>query len=245
MAYVEIKNIEKSFNDLKVLKDISFSIEEGEFLTLLGPSGCGKSTLLRTIAGLNDFNSGSIIVDNKDISKDKPRDRQVVMVFQSYALFPNMTVFENIAFGLEMKKLSKSKIEEKVNNIINVVDLHGKENSYPNELSGGQQQRVALARTLAQNPDIILADEPVASLDPIMAQAVMNDFRKINQEMNITVIINIHHVDLALKYSDRVVGIKGGEIVYDGPTKDINEDILKEIYGRDLNDDEFMEKDHA
>ena len=123
MSYVEINSIHKSFNNIKVLKDIDFSIEKGEFLTLLGPSGCGKSTLLRCIAGLNNFENGSIIIDNKNIGNVKPKDRQVGMVFQSYALFPNMTVYENIAFGLKIKKLSKKEIDKKVKEIIVLLAL--------------------------------------------------------------------------------------------------------------------------
>ncbi len=138
MSYVEINSIHKSFNNIKVLKDIDFSIEKGEFLTLLGPSGCGKSTLLRCIAGLNNFENGSIIIDNKNIGNVKPKDRQVGMVFQSYALFPNMTVYENIAFGLKIKKLSKKEIDKKVKEMIEIVELNGKEDNYITELSGGQ-----------------------------------------------------------------------------------------------------------
>lgn len=129
MSYVEIKSIQKSFNNIKVLKDIDFSIEKGEFLTLLGPSGCGKSTLLRCIAGLNNFENGSIIIDNKDIGNVKPKDRQVGMVFQSYALFPNMTVYENIAFGLKIKNLPKKEIDKKVKEMIEIVELNGKEDN--------------------------------------------------------------------------------------------------------------------
>ncbi len=140
MSYVEINSIHKSFNNIKVLKDIDFSIEKGEFLTLLGPSGCGKSTLLRCIAGLNNFENGSIIIDNKNIGNVKPKDRQVGMVFQSYALFPNMTVYENIAFGLKIKKLSKKEIDKKVKEMIEIVELNGKEDNYITELSGGQQE---------------------------------------------------------------------------------------------------------
>ena len=183
MAYVEVHNIKKSFNDLQVLKNISFSIEKGEFLTLLGPSGCGKSTLLRTIAGLNDFDSGIIIVDDKDIGSEKPKNRQVGMVFQSYALFPNMTVFDNIAFGLKMKKLSKEEILEKVTNIINIVDLVGKENNYPSELSGGQQQRVALARSIVTEPKILLLDEPLSALDAKIRKNLQREIRNIQKNL--------------------------------------------------------------
>ena len=175
MSYVEINSIHKNFNNIKVLKDIDFSIEKGEFLTLLGPSGCGKSTLLRCIAGLNNFENGSIIIDNKNIGNVKPKDRQVGMVFQSYALFPNMTVYENIAFGLKIKKLSKKEIDKKVKEMIEIVELNGKEDNYITELSGGQQQRVALARSIVTEPKVLLLDE---SFDIFIAIEVIINMNK-------------------------------------------------------------------
>lgn len=181
MSYVEINSIHKSFNNIKVLKDIDFSIEKGEFLTLLGPSGCGKSTLLRCIAGLNNFENGSIIIDNKNIGNVKPKDRQVGMVFQSYALFPNMTVYENIAFGLKIKKLSKKEIDKKVKEMIEIVELNGKEDNYITELSGGQQQRVALARSIVTEPKVLLLDEPLSALDAKIRKNLQVQIRKIQK----------------------------------------------------------------
>lgn len=181
MSYVEIKSIQKSFNNIKVLKDIDFSIEKGEFLTLLGPSGCGKSTLLRCIAGLNNFENGSIIIDNKDIGNVKPKDRQVGMVFQSYALFPNMTVYENIAFGLKIKKIPKKEIDKKVKEMIEIVELNGKEDNYITELSGGQQQRVALARSIVTEPKVLLLDEPLSALDAKIRKNLQVQIRKIQK----------------------------------------------------------------
>ena len=181
MSYVEIKSIQKSFNNIKVLKDIDFSIEKGEFLTLLGPSGCGKSTLLRCIAGLNNFENGSIIIDNKDIGNVKPKDRQVGMVLQSYALFPNMTVYENIAFGLKIKKIPKKEIDKKVKEMIEIVELNGKEDNYITELSGGQQQRVALARSIVTEPKVLLLDEPLSALDAKIRKNLQVQIRKIQK----------------------------------------------------------------
>lgn len=152
------------------------------------------------------------------------------MVFQSYALLPHYNIYDNVAYGLKLRKLDKATIKEKVTNILKLVGLEGMEARMTNQLSGGQQQRVALARTLNQNPTIILADEPVAALDPVTAHQVMADFKRINEEMNITILINIHHVDLALGYAQRVVGIRAGEIVYDGPSSEVTQEILDSIY---------------
>ena len=159
------------------------------------------------------------------------------MVFQNYAVFPHMNVFDNVAFGLRNRKLPKDEIERKVNSILKVVKIDHLKDRMPANLSGGQQQRVALARTLAQNPKIILADEPVAALDPVTAKQVMSDFKKINQEMNITILINIHHVELALAYADRIIGIRAGKIVYDGPSADVTEDVLNMIYAGKIPDE--------
>ena len=221
MAYVEVNKVKKSFNNIDVLKEISFSIEKGEFLTLLGPSGCGKSTLLRTIAGLNEFDSGTIIVDNKDISNEKPKNRQVGMVFQSYALFPNMTVFDNIAFGLKMQKLSKEEIKDKVNNIIKIVDLVGKENSYPHQLSGGQQQRVALARSIVTEPKILLLDEPLSALDAKIRKNLQRQIRDIQQKLNMTTIFVTHDQDEAMTMSDKIIVMDKGVIAQQGTPDEI------------------------
>ena len=178
--------------------------------------------------------------DGEEISNVPAYKRPINTVFQKYALFPHLDVYENVAFGLRIKKMSNDLIKPKVDRMLELVGLDGYQKKDVTLLSGGQQQRVALARTLAQNPEIILADEPVAALDPVMADIVMEDFKRINREMNITVVINIHHVDLALQYADRVIGIRAGQIVYDGPTADVNDDVLKQIYGRELKDDELM-----
>lgn len=192
MSYVEVKNLCKKYKETKIFENLNFSIEEGEFLTLLGPSGCGKSTLLRSIAGLEEISGGEIFVEGKDISGLNPRERNISMVFQSYALFPNMTVSENIAFGLKMKKMSKDEIDKKVKEMISLVELNGKENNYPKELSGGQQQRVALARALAIEPKILLLDEPLSALDAKIRKTLRLQIRKLQKELNITTIFVTH-----------------------------------------------------
>lgn len=245
MAYVEIKNIDKSFGDLRVLKDISFEIKKGEFLTLLGPSGCGKSTLLRTIAGLNEFDSGSIVVDNKDIGTEKPKDREVGMVFQSYALFPNMTVFDNIAFGLKIKKLSKEEINKKVNEMIKIVDLVGKENNYPRELSGGQQQRVALARSIITEPKILLLDEPLSALDAKIRKSLQREIRNIQKKLNMTTIFVTHDQEEAMTMSDKIIVMDKGIIAQEGSPDEIYKNPANEFVARFIGNYNVLENDDA
>lgn len=228
---IRLNNIEVKFGDFTALHDINVHVEEGQFYTFLGPSGCGKTTTLRTITGFNIPSKGQVIVKGKDITSLPVEKRNIGMVFQNYALFPTMSVYENIAFGLRVQKIEKSDIDKRVREMAKKVELNDQQLMRKvAELSGGQQQRVALARTLNQNPSIILADEPVAALDPVTAHQVMADFKRINEEMGITILINIHHVDLALGYAQRVVGIRAGEIVYDGPSSEVTQEILDSIY---------------
>ena len=240
-------------NGLHALKNISLEINQGEFVAIIGLSGAGKSTLLRTINRMHDISEGSLIVNGQEIKNLKGKDlrtfrRKVGMVFQSFNLVTRTTVINNVLTSrVPDMPLWKSIIglyskEDKIIALeaLDKVGILDKAYVRADQLSGGQQQRVALARTLAQKPEIILADEPVAALDPITATQVMDDFKKINKELNMSVLINIHHVDLALKYADRVIGIKAGEIVYDGAAKDVNNEVLKQIYGRELAADEVM-----
>lgn len=219
MSFVEIKNLEKSFGDTKVLKKLNLNIEEGEFITLLGPSGCGKSTLLRCIAGLNSIDRGEIFIDEKDMTNVTPKDRNIGMVFQNYALFPNMTVWENIEFGLKMKK--EKNYDEKIKNIIDMVELNGKENYYPNELSGGQQQRVAFARALITRPKILLLDESLSALDAKIRKSLRDKLRKIQKQLGITTIFVTHDQEEALAVSDRVFVMNKGEISQSGTPEEI------------------------
>ena len=234
-------------NGLHALKNISLEINQGEFVAIIGLSGAGKSTLLRTINRMHDISEGSLTVNGQEVNDLAGKDlrkfrRKVGMVFQSFNLVTRTTVINNVLTSrVPDMPLWKSIIglyskEDKV------IALEALDKAYvrADQLSGGQQQRVALARTLAQKPEIILADEPVAALDPITAKQVMDDFKKINKELNMSVLINIHHVDLALKYADRVIGIKAGEIVYDGPSAKVDSEVLKQIYGRELAADEVM-----
>ena len=240
-------------NGLHALKNISLEINQGEFVAIIGLSGAGKSTLLRTINRMHDISEGSLTVNGQEVNDLSGKDlrkfrRKVGMVFQSFNLVTRTTVINNVLTSrVPDMPLWKSIIglyskEDKVIALeaLDKVGILDKAYVRADQLSGGQQQRVALARTLAQKPEIILADEPVAALDPITAKQVMDDFKKINKELNMSVLINIHHVDLALKYADRVIGIKAGEIVYDGAAKDVTNEVLKQIYGRELAADEVM-----
>ena len=231
---IRLNDIVVKFGDFTALHSINVHVKEGEFFTFLGPSGCGKTTTLRTITGFIEPAEGSVVVKGRDITRVPIEDRNIGIVFQSYALFPTMTVYDNIAFGLKVKKAKKDEIDRKVREIARKVDLSDEQlKKAVSQLSGGQQQRVALARTLNQNPKIILADEPVASLDPITAKQVMQDFVRINKEYKISILLNIHHVELALEYADRIIGIRAGRIVYDGPSKQVDQAVLNAIYGDD------------
>ena len=240
-------------NGLHALKNVSLDIKQGEFVAIIGLSGAGKSTLLRTINRMHDISEGSLTVNGQEVNNLAGKDlrkfrRKVGMVFQSFNLVTRTTVINNVLTSrVPDMPLWKSIIglyskEDKVIALeaLDKVGILDKAYVRADQLSGGQQQRVALARTLAQKPEIILADEPVAALDPITAKQVMDDFKKINKELNMSVLINIHHVDLALKYADRVIGIKAGEIVYDGPSAKVDSEVLKQIYGRELAADEVM-----
>ena len=253
---IKFEHVDKTYpNGTKGLIDINLEIEQGEFVAVIGLSGAGKSTLIRTVNKMIDITGGKLTVNDIDVSSLKGKElrqfrRKIGMVFQSFNLVNKTSVINNVLsakvadmsvlrtlFGLYSKEDKLQALES-----LDKVGILDKAFTRADMLSGGQMQRVALARTLTQNPEIILADEPVASLDPLMADVVMEDFCRINREMNITVIINIHHVDLALQYAKRVVGINSGRIVYDGPTKDVNKDILRQIYGRDLNEDDVMKE---
>lgn len=221
MSYVTAKNLTKRFGDNTVFEDIQFTIEQGEFITLLGPSGCGKSTLLRSLAGLNPVDGGMISVNGEDITYQVPQERGIGMVFQSYALFPNMTVEGNIAFGLKMKKLSADDIQREVTKVIDLVDLKGKEKQYPHQLSGGQRQRVALARALVVKPRILLLDEPLSALDAKIRKHLRQQIRDIQKEMNLTTIFVTHDQEEAMIMSDRIFLMNKGEIVQAGTPEEI------------------------
>lgn len=212
MAFLEIKNLKKQYNDTKVFKDINFNVKKGEFVTLLGPSGCGKSTLLRCIAGLTSVNEGKIILDDKDITKLTPQKRNIGMVFQNYALFPNLNVYENVAFGLKIKKEKKKEIEKRVKKMLELVELDEFAKKYPSSLSGGQMQRVALARSLITNPNLLLLDEPLSALDAKIRKSLREQIKKIQKSLNLTTIFVTHDQEEALLLSDKIILMQKGKI---------------------------------
>ncbi len=252
---IKFTNVGKTYdNGTEALKNINLEINDGEFIAIIGLSGAGKSTILRTINRMHEITEGTIEMDGKNIIEYKGRELRefrshIGMVFQSFNLVNRATSMHNVltskAAQMSVLKtmLNMYSEEDKINALecLDKVGLLDKAYTRVDQLSGGQRQRVALARTLAQNPKIILADEPVASLDPITAKDVMDDFKRINEEMNITVFANMHHVDVALNYATRVLGIRAGELVFDGKPEEVNEEVLETIYGRKLASDELME----
>lgn len=222
MSYIEFRNIDKSYDGkTKVLKNLSLDINEGDLVTLLGPSGCGKSTLLRILAGFEEVSEGSIIIGGKDITKLPPSKREIGMVFQQYSLFPNMNVEENIGFGLKMMGIDKEEIDQRVKNIIDIVELNGREKYMPSKLSGGQKQRVALARALVTNPKVLLLDEPLSAIDAKLRKSLQQNIRDIQQKMGITTIFVTHDQDEAMIMSDVVHLMNAGKIEQSGRPKDL------------------------
>ncbi|GAA3721583.1 ABC transporter ATP-binding protein [Oceanisphaera sediminis] len=228
MHYLEVANLTKSFNQTPVFNNISFDIRQGEFITLLGPSGCGKSTLLRSLAGLITPDRGQIRVSGEDITWLKPQQRGIGMVFQSYALFPNLTVAGNIAFGLKMQRLNAKDIKRRVAEAIALVGLEGREGYYPASLSGGQRQRVALARALVVRPRILLLDEPLSALDAPIRKHLREQIRAIQQQLKLTTVFVTHDQEEALTLSDRVFVMNKGQIV--------QADTAEAVYTRPAND---------
>ncbi len=221
MGYIHFENIHKDFGQNKVLKGITMDIEKGHLVTLLGPSGCGKSTLLRCLSGLEDVTSGQITMDGKDITHISPRDRGIGMVFQQYSLFPNMSVAQNVAFGLNMKKVPKDTIRRKVSEILTIVGLEDKAEQYPNQLSGGQQQRVALARAIVTEPKVLLLDEPLSAIDAKLRRNLQVEIRRIQQDFGMTTIFVTHDQDEAMVMSDVIHLFHNGLVEQSGTPTDL------------------------
>ncbi|MBX8555342.1 ABC transporter ATP-binding protein [Pseudomonas cichorii] len=216
MSFVSIENLQKSYSSTAVFSDINCSIERGEFVTLLGPSGCGKSTLLRCIAGLTSVNSGRILLDGQDLVPLTPQKRNIGMVFQSYALFPNMTVEQNVAFGLRIQKVNADDIHKRVAEVLKLVELTDFASRYPHQMSGGQCQRVALARSLVTRPRLLLLDEPLSALDARIRKHLREQIRAIQRELGLTTIFVTHDQEEALTMSDRIFLMNQGRIVQSG-----------------------------
>ena len=254
MSQIIFKDVNKVYPNGHVgLDNVNLSINKGEFIVIVGLSGAGKSTLLRSINRLHEISSGDISIDGESITKAKGNKllmmrRDIGMIFQSFNLVKRSSVIRNVLsgrvgyhptwkmiLGLFPKKDKQIALEA-----LDRVNIVEKAYSRADELSGGQQQRVSIARALAQEPKIILADEPVASLDPLTTKQVMDDLKRINQELGITVIVNLHFVDLAREYATRIIGLRAGKVVFDGPVQDATDQAFSEIYGREIKDDELM-----
>lgn len=220
-AYLQISNVWKAFGDFHALKDISLDIREGEFVCFLGPSGCGKTTLLRAVAGLDLQTSGSIRQGGKDVSTLPPSQRDYGIVFQSYALFPNLTIAKNIAFGLENTKRPRAEIESRVAELLQLVGLPDQANKYPAQLSGGQQQRIALARAIAISPGLLLLDEPLSALDAKVRTHLRHEIKELQRKLGVTTIMVTHDQEEALSMADRIVVMNHGVIEQIGSPTEI------------------------
>ncbi|PVZ20634.1 MULTISPECIES: ABC transporter ATP-binding protein [unclassified Pseudomonas] len=221
MSFMSVDNLHKRYGGTSVFTDINLSVAQGEFVTLLGPSGCGKSTLLRCIAGLTAVDSGSILLAGQNITAQSPQQRGIGMVFQSYALFPNMTVEQNAAFGLRMQKVNSTERRQRVAEVLKLVELDSFAGRYPHQLSGGQSQRVALARSLVTRPRLLLLDEPLSALDARIRRHLREQIRAIQQELGLTTLFVTHDQEEALTLSDRIVLMNKGQIVQSGDAQSL------------------------
>lgn len=255
-ALLEFKEVNKQYKstNTRALSDVNFAVNEGEFVTIIGPSGAGKSTLLRCINRMIDASSGEIIFDGENILEYKKHGlkrlrTRIGMIFQHYNLVNRLSVIENVLHGRLGYKSTfagifgiYSKDEKKqAYRMLQILGLQEQVHKRCDQLSGGQKQRVGIARALVQNPKLLLCDEPIASLDPNASRTIMEHLRSICSSMGITVIMNLHQVDVALKYSDRIIGVNKGTVVFDGPPSSITNDMLRKIYGSEL--DEYMTED--
>src|SRR5512138_1529966 len=212
MTHLALTDISKQFAGTAVVRDFNLDVKKGEFVSFLGPSGCGKTTTLRMIAGFETPTTGRVTLDDADITFKAPNQRNVGMVFQAYALFPNMTVAQNIGFGMQIHKEPKDAIKKRVGEMLSIIHLEQKGNSFPNQLSGGQQQRVALARALANRPQVLLLDEPLSALDAKIRVSLRSEIRAIQRRLGITAIFVTHDQEEALSISDRIVVMNEGRI---------------------------------
>lgn len=236
----------KAAGYITAVADATLQVSRGEIFVIMGLSGSGKSTLVRCLARLVEPSAGEVMFAGCNLLDRSPKElielrrHKMGMVFQHFALLPHLTVLDNVAFPLEIQGVPAKQREARAREMTTLVGLQGREHNLPQELSGGQQQRVGIARALAQQPKIILADEPVASLDPPTSHVVMRDLQRINRELNMTTIINLHFLDLAKVYGERIIGMRAGELVYDGTGEQADENVFRDIYGRSLTADDML-----
>ena len=221
MAILKVNNLSKSFGKVKAVREVTFEATEGKVLSLLGPSGCGKTTTLRCIAGFENPDRGEIYLDNRKITSIPPEKRGIGMVFQNYALWPHMTVYGNLAFGLQIRKVPKPEIDKRIKKVLSMVQLEGYENRYPRQMSGGQQQRIAMARALVFEPEIMLLDEPLSNLDAQLREEMRFEFTELQKKLGITAVYVTHDQAEALVISDKIVILNQGKIVQSGSPKEI------------------------
>lgn len=218
---LQLKQINKYFGRSHVIKDVNIDFEKGHFVTFLGPSGCGKTTLLRMVAGFYEPDDGEILLNGKRIERIPPYSRNTAMVFQEYALFPHMNVFDNVSYGLRVKNRPKEEIERRVKEALDLMQLKGMEDRFPNQMSGGQQQRIAVARALVMNPEVLLLDEPLSNLDAKLRESVRVELRDIQKKMGLSTIYVTHDQSEALSMSDMIVVLKGGVVHQTGSPQEI------------------------
>lgn len=242
-AFIQLSNVYKKYDGAEgaVISDLSLNVKKGEFLTLLGPSGCGKTTTLRMIAGFEQLTSGSVIIDGEDVTNMSPHERCVNTVFQNYALFPHMNIFDNIAFGLKMKKVSNSEIKARVSEMLKMIQLEGYENRMPSSLSGGQMQRVAIARAVVNNPKVLLLDEPLGALDLKLRKQMQLELKHLQKRLGITFIFVTHDQEEALTMSDRIVVMKDGVIEQLGTPDEIYERPVSKFVADFIGDTNLLE----
>lgn len=221
MAYLELKNIDKKFGDKVILNDLNMEIEKGELISLLGSSGSGKSTILRIISGLEPIDEGQIFINGQEVTNLSIRKRNIGMIFQNYTLFPTMTVYDNVAYSLKLKKKSKAEVQEKVAWALETVAMLGHENKFPSQLSGGEQQRVSIARVIVNETDILLLDEPFSAIDAKLRKELQVKIREIHEKLNLTTIFVTHDQEEAMSISDRIFLLESGRIIQQGSPNDL------------------------
>ncbi|MBN1468391.1 MAG: ABC transporter ATP-binding protein [Fusobacteriaceae bacterium] len=238
---IKIEGVQKNFGDVQILKNIDLEIKQGEFFSLLGPSGCGKTTILKMIAGFLEPDQGAIYLGNEDITKLAPNKRNVNTIFQTYALFPHLNVYENIAFPLRLKKLSKEEIDIEVKKYLELVKLSEHINKFPHQLSGGQKQRIAIARALVNQPSVLLLDEPLSALDAKLRQHMLIELDNIHDKVGITFIFVTHDQAEALSVSDRIAVMNKGEVLQVGTPTEIYEKPVNEFVADFIGETNFLE----
>lgn len=239
---LEIKNMSKLFKNGDGVKDVNLAVYEGEFLTMLGPSGCGKTTILRAIGGFSDVDQGDILIDDRSIVQLPPEKRPTAMVFQSYNLWSHMTIYDNLAFGLQIRKVPKKEIQERTREMLELVKMGGVEKKYPAQLSGGQQQRVAIARALLLQPSVLLLDEPFSALDAKIRSQMREELKRIQEDLNITVVFVTHDQEEAMAISHRIVVMNKGVFEQVGTPTEIYDEPASRYVASFIGDMNFIQE---